>query len=77
MILDDRLAHLPLRKRRDLARTVAILFEEFDAFQKGKLSDRKRRGRIVRVVLYGSHARGGWVEDRPPAIFPITTCSSS
>ncbi|MDQ0446698.1 HEPN domain-containing protein [Methylobacterium aerolatum] len=48
---------------------MAILFEEFDAFQKGKLSDRKRRGRIVRVVLYGSHARGGWVEDRASGYF--------
>ena len=69
MILEDRLAHLPLRKRRDLARAVAILFEEFEAFQVGKLSERKKRGRIVRVVLYGSHARGDWVEDRGSGYF--------
>ena len=69
MILEDRLAHLPHRKRRDLARAMAILFEEFGAFQTGKLSDRKKRGRIVRVVLYGSHARGDWVEDRSSGYF--------
>lgn len=69
MILDDRLAHLPLRKRRELTRAMAILFEEFEAFQNGKTSDKKKRGRIVRVVLYGSHARGDWVEDRRSGYF--------
>ncbi|GJD34393.1 nucleotidyltransferase and HEPN domain-containing protein [Methylobacterium aerolatum] len=69
MILEDRLAHLPHRKRRDLARAVQILFDEFEAFQTGKISDKKKRGRIVRVVLYGSHARGSWVEDRDSGYF--------
>ncbi|MGC5777720.1 HEPN domain-containing protein [Methylobacterium komagatae] len=69
MILEDRLAHLPLRKRRDLLRGMAILFEEFEDFQKGKISQKKKRGRIVRVVLYGSHARGDWVEDRGSGYF--------
>ncbi len=69
MILEDRLVHLPHRKRRDLARAMQILFEEFETFQTGKLSERKRRGRIVRVVLYGSHARGDWVEDRASGYF--------
>ncbi|WP_426214382.1 HEPN domain-containing protein [Methylobacterium sp. NFXW15] len=69
MILEDRLAHLPMRKRRDLARAMAILFEEFEEFQKRKTSDTKKRGRIVRVVLYGSHARGDWVEDRRSGYF--------
>ncbi len=69
MILEDRLAHLPHRKRRDLARAVQILFDEFEVFQTGKISDKKKRGRIVRVVLYGSHARGSWVEDRDSGYF--------
>ena len=69
MIVEDRLSHLPLRKGRDLARAVAILFEEFEDFQKKKSLDRKKRGRIVRVILYGSHARGGWVEDRKSGYF--------
>ncbi|MCJ2027674.1 nucleotidyltransferase and HEPN domain-containing protein [Methylobacterium sp. J-067] len=69
MILEDRLAHLPVRKRRDLMRAMTILFEEFEEFQKGKTSQKKKRGRIVRVVLYGSHARGGWVEDRASGYF--------
>lgn len=69
MTLEDRLAHLPARKRRDLTRAVKILFEEFEEARKGKLSDRKKSGRILKVLLYGSHARGDWVEDRISGYF--------
>ncbi|MCJ2026530.1 HEPN domain-containing protein [Methylobacterium sp. J-067] len=69
MTLEDRLAHLPARKRRDLTRAVKILFEELEEARKGKLSDRKKSGRILKVLLYGSHARGDWVEDRISGYF--------
>ena len=68
-ILDDRLAHLPPRKRRELTRTLEILFEEFDGFRTGKLSSKKKAGRILKVMLYGSHARSDWVEDRSSGYF--------
>ncbi|TNC06825.1 HEPN domain-containing protein [Methylobacterium terricola] len=60
----ERLAHLPDRKRRELQHAVRILFEEFEDAQKTKLSDKARRGRILKLVLFGSYARGNWVEDR-------------
>jgi uncharacterized protein len=60
----ERLAHLPDRKRRELQHAVRILFEEFEDAQKTKLSDKARRGRILKLVLFGSYARGDWVEDR-------------
>ena len=64
MTLPERLAHLPLRKRRELERVAAILFDEFDDALKTKLSEKGKRGRILKLILFGSHARGDWVEDR-------------
>ncbi|EYR84212.1 HEPN domain-containing protein [Shinella sp. DD12] len=64
MTLPDRLTHLPDKKRRELERVAAILFGEFDEALKTKLSDKARRGRILKLILFGSYARGDWVEDR-------------
>jgi predicted nucleotidyltransferase/HEPN domain-containing protein len=63
-MLPDRLAHLPDRKRRELERAAQILFDEFDESLKTKLSDKAKRGRILKLILFGSYARGDWVEDR-------------
>ncbi|BCM87672.1 HEPN domain-containing protein [Methylobacterium indicum] len=63
MTLSDRLDHLPERKRRELQFAAQILFEEFEAAQKGKLSDKRKGGRILKLILFGSHARGDWVDD--------------
>lgn len=63
MTLSDRLDHLPERKRRELQYAARILFEEFEAAQKGKLSDKYKGGRILKLILFGSHARGDWVDD--------------
>jgi predicted nucleotidyltransferase/HEPN domain-containing protein len=68
-VIADRLPHLPPRKHRVLTRALQILFEEFENFQKNKTSESAKRGRIVRVILYGSHARGDWVEDRKSGYF--------
>lgn len=56
------LDHLPPAKRRELERVVEILFEEFgDAT---KLATGKRKaGRILKIILFGSYARGGWVDE--------------
>ncbi|AYD00566.1 HEPN domain-containing protein [Neorhizobium sp. NCHU2750] len=62
--LDEALGHLPIRKRRELGRVLKIIFAEFDAAQQTKLSEKKRSGRILKVILFGSYARGDWVEDR-------------
>lgn len=57
------LDHLPPAKQRELERVVQILFEEFTAATAIATSDWKRRARILKVVLYGSYARGGWVDE--------------
>lgn len=64
MTLPERLAHLPDRKRRELEHAAQILFGEFDDSLKTKLSEKGRRGRILKLILFGSYARGDWVEDR-------------
>jgi len=58
------LDHLPLRKRQELERVTRILFDEFEDAQKNKTSDKRRNGRILKLILFGSYARGDWVEDR-------------
>lgn len=60
----DGLDHLPTRKQDELAEVARILFEEFDVAQKGKLKDEQKKARILKIILFGSYARGGWVEDR-------------
>jgi len=56
------LDHLPRRKQRDLERIVAILHEEFDDALKFATMEKRKRGRILKIVLFGSYARGDWVD---------------
>ena len=58
------LDHLPRRKQTELKRVVDVLFAEFDDMLKLATSQQKKRGRILKIILYGSYARGDWVEDR-------------
>lgn len=64
MTFTERLAHLPDNKRRELERVARIIFDEFEDAQKTRLSDKDRKGRILKLILFGSYARGDWVEDR-------------
>lgn len=57
------LDHLPPTKQRELERVVQILFEEFGDATALATSDWKRQARILKVILYGSYARGGWVDE--------------
>jgi uncharacterized protein len=57
------LEHLPETKRRELARVVEILFAEFEAVIAGGRSETKRNAQILKVILFGSYARGDWVDD--------------
>lgn len=61
--METSLEHLPESKRRELARVVEILFAEFEAAIAGGTSSHKRQGRILKIILFGSHARGDWVDD--------------
>lgn len=57
------LDHLPESKQRNVARIVEIIHEEFeDALREAK-SEVKRRGRILKIILFGSYARGTWVDE--------------
>lgn len=57
------LDHLPANKQRELERVLQLIFEEFeDAFALAS-HEWKKKGRILKVLLYGSYARGGWVDE--------------
>ena len=57
------LDHLPPAKQRELERVVEILFEEFNDTLALAQHQWKKKGRISKVILYGSYARGGWVDE--------------
>ncbi|MBY8823325.1 HEPN domain-containing protein [Sphingomonas colocasiae] len=57
------LSHLPAAKQRDLERVIAILFEEFGDATALASGEWKKKGRILKIILYGSYARGGWVDE--------------
>ena len=63
--LRDDLDHLPDLQRRELELAVRILFETFaEALGDRVTQEHKRNAAILKVVLFGSFARGDWVEDR-------------
>jgi predicted nucleotidyltransferase/HEPN domain-containing protein len=57
------LENLPHQKQRELERVRQIVFEEFDAVLSLANAPWKKRARIEKLVLYGSYARGGWVDE--------------
>ena len=57
------LEHLPETKRAELAHVVEVLFAEFQDAIAGGTTHRKREGRILKIILFGSYARGDWVDD--------------
>ena len=61
--MKTELNHLPPAKRRELEFVVQLIFEEFtDALALAQQSW-KKQGRILKIILFGSHARGGWVDE--------------
>ena len=61
--MQTSLDHLPPAKQRELERVVQILFEEFGDATAIATSDWKKNARILKVILYGSYARGNWVDE--------------
>lgn len=57
------LDHLPPHKQRELERVLQLLFEEFRDATAIANSQWKKQARILKVILYGSYARGGWVDE--------------
>lgn len=61
--MKTNLDHLPSDKQRELDRVLGILREGFAAKIAGTTQPHKRNGKILKVILYGSYARGDWVDD--------------
>ena len=57
------LDHLPAAKQRELERVVRLLFEEFEEARALATREWKKKGRILKIILYGSYARGNWVDE--------------
>ncbi|BBD03691.1 nucleotidyltransferase domain-containing protein [Sphingobium sp. YG1] len=61
--MDDRAVNLPAAKRRELAHVVEIIREGFARAIRHCTQPRYRNGHILKIILFGSYARGDWVED--------------
>lgn len=61
--MKSSLDHIPPKKQRERARTVEILHEEFEDALKDGTAEFKKRGRILKIILFGSYAKGGWVDE--------------
>lgn len=57
------LEHLPEKKQRELTRAVEIIHEEFSNALEGSSAAFKKRGRILKIILFGSYARGTFVDE--------------
>lgn len=61
--MKHELDHLPEGKRRELALVVELIREGFARAIKFRSQPRFRHGKLLKVMLFGSYARGDWVED--------------
>ncbi|QOV96589.1 HEPN domain-containing protein [Novosphingobium sp. ES2-1] len=57
------LDHLPEGKRRELAHVVETVRAGFAEAIAHRTQPRYRAGKLLKIVLFGSYARGDWVED--------------
>jgi predicted nucleotidyltransferase/HEPN domain-containing protein len=57
------LDHLPEGKQRELEFVVGVLREGFARALKHRTQSRFRAGKLLKVILFGSYARGDWVDD--------------
>jgi len=53
---------LPISKQRDIATIVTTLHNSLDTFLEHKTGS-KAHYRILKIILFGSHAKGTWVND--------------
>lgn len=62
--MKNRLDHLNLQKQKEVAYVRKVILEELQARLAKSKSDRVRNYRVLKLVLYGSFARGTWFDDR-------------
>lgn len=61
--MKTRLDHLPPGKRLELKFVVEVVREGFAQAVAHRTVERFREGKIRKIILFGSYARGDWVED--------------
>jgi len=57
------LHHLPPAKQRELELVVGVIRDGFAAAIKHRTQPRFQNGKLLKIILFGSYARGDWVED--------------
>jgi len=57
------LDHLPEAKQGELGHVVAVVREGFAEAISRRTQPRFRNGKLLKIILFGSYARGDWVED--------------
>ena len=57
------LDHLPEGKQRELAHVVERVREGFARATAQRTQPRYRNGKLLKIILFGSYARGDWIED--------------
>lgn len=57
------LSHLPEGKKREIAFVVEAIRKGFDFRIARRTMPKVRAGRLLKIILFGSYARGDWVED--------------
>jgi predicted nucleotidyltransferase/HEPN domain-containing protein len=55
--------HLPSAQQEELARVTQILMDEFAVAISRATQPWKKNGKIQKIVLFGSYARGDWVDE--------------
>jgi uncharacterized protein len=61
--MKSSLDHLPEAKRRELAFVVDVVREGFEFAIARRTMPNLRSGKLLKIILFGSYARGDWVED--------------
>ncbi|MBI1406036.1 MAG: HEPN domain-containing protein [Caulobacter sp.] len=61
--MNSRLDHLPSAKRHELQHVAEILRTSFAEAISTRRAPRLKDGKLLKIILFGSYARGDWVED--------------
>jgi predicted nucleotidyltransferase len=59
--VNTSLEDLPEGKRRELAHVVDVIRDRFAQAIAHRTMERFRNGKILKIILFGSYARGDWV----------------
>ena len=62
-MLKTTLNHLPEAKQANIRTIVDIIHDEFDRVTSAATTEQKKNSRIILVILFGSHAKGTYVDD--------------